>query len=95
MNALTKYQLALILDRILIQFIVEAEKQVKDPYEMVKSLSRFKDCVSILVEQEGRITTFQEMDDLVSLIVDMYYQEDYTEAEVDFMNLPPTSPYLH
>ena len=95
MNALTKDQLALILDSVLTQLLAAAEKQVEDPEEMIKSLSRFKDCVNILAEQEGEITTFQEMDDLVSLIVDMYYQEDYTEAEVDFMNLPPTSPYLH
>lgn len=95
MNALTKDQLALILDSVLTQLLAAAEKQVKDPEEMIKSLSRFKDCVNILAEQEGEITTFQEMDDLVSLIVDMYYQEDYTEAEVDFMNLPSTSPYLH
>lgn len=95
MNALTKNQLALILDSVLTQLLAAAEKQVEDPEEMVKSLTRFKDCVNILVEQEGEVTTFQEMDDLVSLIVDMYYQEDYTEAEVDFMNLPPTSPYLH
>ncbi|QXN70743.1 hypothetical protein SP3_00038 [Bacillus phage fHSPT3] len=95
MNALTKDQLALILDSVLTQLLAAAEKQVEDPEELIKSLSRFKDCVSILTEQEGEITTFQEVDDLVSLIVDMYYQEDYTEAEVDFINLPSTSPYLH
>ncbi|QXN69933.1 hypothetical protein MAWWA_122 [Bacillus phage vB_BspH_Mawwa] len=95
MNALTKDQLALILDSVLTQLLAAAEKQVEDPEEMIKSLSRFKDCVNILREQEGEITTFQEVDDLVSLIVDMYYQEDYTEAEVDFINLPSTSPYLH
>ncbi|QQO41003.1 hypothetical protein 015DV002_47 [Bacillus phage 015DV002] len=95
MNALTKGQLAFILDSILYQFLQAVKNEVEgDPEEKVKSLSRFEECVDILRKEEGAVT-FEEFDELLSLVVDMYYQEDYTDEEVDFMNLPPSSPYIH
>ncbi|AYJ75840.1 hypothetical protein BSP18_206 [Bacillus phage BSP18] len=98
-SALTKKQIAVLIGAIMeslkFKWVLNGE-QGPDPAD----LSRIQDALDLMEsvysapKPENQLT-FEEMDELFSLLLDMHNAEGRTEEELDLMNQPPSSPYIH
>ncbi|QZA69853.1 hypothetical protein 043JT007_67 [Bacillus phage 043JT007] len=98
-SALTKKQLAVLLgcvtESLKLRWALAGE-QGPEP----EDLSRVQEFLELMESVYYDPTpdnqlTFEEMDELFSLLLDMHNAEGRTEEELDLMNQPPSSPYIH
>ncbi|UPI13453.1 hypothetical protein [Bacillus phage SBSphiJ7] len=98
-SALTKKQIAVLIGAVMeslkLKWALNGE-QGPEPTD----LSRIQDALDLMESvysdpiPENQLT-FEEMDELFSLLLDMHNAEGRTEEELDLMNQPPSSPYIH
>ena len=90
-NALTKTQLVALLSasKVLVDVV---ESQTGGNYTS-DDFQRIEEIRAAL--EDPIVFTVYDMEELMNLLVDMYYAEGRTMEELDLINQPPSSPYTH
>ncbi|AYJ75435.1 hypothetical protein BSP21_100 [Bacillus phage BSP21] len=92
MNALTKRQLAVLVGAMIDALAVSISSKPESAPKL-EDLKRLPECVELITSMQG--VPFTEFEELCNLLLDMYNAEGRTEEELDLMNQPSSSPYIH